>query len=176
MLPTSAIEHDLGSIIGDTQKSFDTNVFGVLKTIFAFLPLVQKSRLKKIVVLSSGMGDLDFVNATKLANAAPYAISKAALSTMVAKLGAEHEEQGILFMSLCPGLVDTTEGRSITLPSDDLARQERINARVSKYAPGFQASDPVPAADNCLTAIERSTLKGGFGGSFLSHNGTKKWM
>lgn len=54
------------------------------------------------------------MNATKLANAAPYAISKAALNIMVAKLGAEYEEQGILFISLCPGLVDTTEGRSIT--------------------------------------------------------------
>ncbi|KAK0609188.1 Short chain dehydrogenase gsfK [Lasiodiplodia hormozganensis] len=111
---TALNEHDLDSVIRDTQKSFDINVFGVLKTVFAFLPLVQQSTLKKIVVISSGMSDVDFVNTTKIDNAAPYAASKAATNIMFAKLAAAYEEQGILFMSLCPGLVDTTEGRTVT--------------------------------------------------------------
>lgn len=58
-------------------------------------------------------GQADFVNAARLDNAAPYAASKAALSLMVAKLGAAYEENGILFMSLCPGLVDTSDGRDV---------------------------------------------------------------
>lgn len=56
----------------------------------------------------------DFVNTTKIDNAAPYAASKAATNIKFAKLAAAYEEQGILFMSLCPGLVDTTEGRTVT--------------------------------------------------------------
>lgn len=54
----------------------------------------------------------DFVNESKISNAGPYAASKAALSLLVAKLAADYEEEGILFMSLCPGLVDSTEGQA----------------------------------------------------------------
>ncbi|KAH7045183.1 hypothetical protein B0J12DRAFT_757599 [Macrophomina phaseolina] len=120
-------EHDLKPIIQDAQKSFDINVFGVLKTVIAFLPLVRESSLKQVVVISSGM---DFVTAARLDNAAPYAVSKAALSLMVAKLGAAYEENGILFMSLCPGLVDTSDGRDVNLPTDELARSEMIGAKL----------------------------------------------
>jgi hypothetical protein len=33
-------------------------VFGVLQTVFAFLPLVKRGSLKKVVAISSGMGDI----------------------------------------------------------------------------------------------------------------------
>jgi NAD(P)-dependent dehydrogenase (short-subunit alcohol dehydrogenase family) len=49
------------------------------------------------------------INEAKLSNAAPYASSKSALSTIFAKLNASYEEESILFMSLCPGQVKTRE-------------------------------------------------------------------
>ena len=52
----------------------------------------------------------DFINEIKLANAVPYAASKAALNTLFAKLNAAYADEGILFMSLCPGYVATAEG------------------------------------------------------------------
>ena len=64
------------------QKSFLSNVYGVLNSVYAFLPLIRKGNLKKVTAISSGMSDLDFINETSLAVAAPYAISKAALSTL----------------------------------------------------------------------------------------------
>jgi NAD(P)-dependent dehydrogenase (short-subunit alcohol dehydrogenase family) len=42
----------------DTQKSFDVNVFGTMKAVFAFLPLIRGGGLKKVVAISSGMGDI----------------------------------------------------------------------------------------------------------------------
>lgn len=57
------------------------------------------------------MGDIDLINEAHLPNAAPYALSKATLSTLFAKLGAAYEDEGVLFMSLCPGLVDTASGQ-----------------------------------------------------------------
>jgi NAD(P)-dependent dehydrogenase (short-subunit alcohol dehydrogenase family) len=45
-------------VVDDTQKSFDINVFGVLKTVFAFLPLIKAGGLKKVVAISSGMADI----------------------------------------------------------------------------------------------------------------------
>lgn len=51
-------EHDVPAVLEDAQQSFEINVVGVLKTIFAFLPLVREGKLKKIVGISSGMGDI----------------------------------------------------------------------------------------------------------------------
>lgn len=50
------------------------------------------------------------INEIKLSNAVPYAISKGALGVLVSKLNASYADQGILFMGICPGLVDTAEG------------------------------------------------------------------
>lgn len=52
----------------------------------------------------------EFINSLKLANAAPYAVSKAALTTMFAKFNAAYQDEGLLFFTICPGLVDTAEG------------------------------------------------------------------
>jgi len=111
---------------------------------------------------------------------------------MFAKLGVAYEDQGILFISLCPGLVDTAEDgqiceyRSLSIDrvncslvivsSDDLARLQAINLKFESYAPGFTASEPKASAESCLLAINRSSLEEGYGGSFLSHNGTRRWM
>ncbi|KAM0263343.1 hypothetical protein ACHAQJ_001199 [Trichoderma viride] len=168
-------EHDTQTVLGEAQKSFDINVLGALKTVFAFLPLLREGKLKKVVGISSGMGDNEFINGIKLATAAPYAVSKAALSTMFAKFNAAYQDEGLLFITICPGLVDTAEGNT-TLSSDDLARLQEINVKFEEYAPGFKAADPITAAESCLAAIARSSLEQGYGGSFLSHNGTRKWM
>lgn len=100
-------ESDVKTMTGDIQTSVDINVVGTLQTVYAFLPLIRRGRSKKIIAISSGMGDLDFINEAHLANAAPYSLSKAALSAMFAKLGVAYEDEGILFASLDPGFVAT---------------------------------------------------------------------
>lgn len=123
----SLSESDLQTVIQDTQRSIEVNVFGSLKTTLAFLDLIRQGELKKVVAISSGMGDTSklstwlfrgigtdnppgMINEIKLSNAVPYAISKGALNVLVAKLSASYSDQGILFMALCPGRVDTSEG------------------------------------------------------------------
>ncbi|OQD61527.1 hypothetical protein PENPOL_c016G08856 [Penicillium polonicum] len=169
-------ESDLQEIIEDTQRSIEVNVFGSLKVTIAFLDLVRQGQLKKVVAISSGMGDIDMINEIKLSNAAPYAISKGALNVMVAKLSASYSDQGILFMSLCPGRVDTTKGFMPEFTEVDLARIKSIETKFEKYAGGnYVASPPEASARSVLAAISRQSLAGGFGGSFYSHNGTKRW-
>jgi short-subunit dehydrogenase involved in D-alanine esterification of teichoic acids len=51
-------EEDIDVALEDTQKSFEINLFGTMKVISAFLPLVRASTLKKVVAISSGMGDI----------------------------------------------------------------------------------------------------------------------
>lgn len=135
----------------------------------------------------------DFINEIQLPIAAPYAVSKAALTTLTAKFAAAYADQGILFASICPGRFDKTEpgaARELnhiiqerlrdnisTLASkEDMALMEKYGSKFQQYAPGFR---PVPvdeAAKHVLAAIERSSLADGYSGSFLSFNGTKRWM
>jgi NAD(P)-dependent dehydrogenase (short-subunit alcohol dehydrogenase family) len=49
---------------------------------------------------------VDLINEAKLPNAVPYAVSKAALSTLFAKLDAAYEGEGLLFISLDPSWID----------------------------------------------------------------------
>ncbi|PON20608.1 hypothetical protein TGAM01_v210566 [Trichoderma gamsii] len=163
VLINNAAEHDAQTVLEDAQKSFDINVSGVLKTVYAFLPLLREGNLKKIVGVSSGMGDIDLINGINLANAAPYAISKAALTTMFAKFNAAYHDEGLLFFTICPGLIDTAEGNegNTTLSNDDLSRLQTINAKFEEYAPGFKAADPIAAAESFLAAVARSSLEKG---------------
>ena len=53
------------------------------------------------------MADADFINQVDITIAAPYSISKAALNVAVAKYNALYRSEGILFMAISPGLVNT---------------------------------------------------------------------
>ncbi|KAL2413153.1 Short chain dehydrogenase virK [Exophiala dermatitidis] len=180
VLRTLADDEDNIQLAADElHKSFDTNVVGVLKTVIAFLPLIRKSQLKKVVTISSAMGDLDFINQTHIGYDAPYAISKAAVNALVAKLAATYEGEGILFISLCPGMVMTTAAENAAKYEDPdlLTRMQDIYSKMSAYSSSLQPpSAPEDAARKVLDAIERSSLESGSSGSFLSHNGTKKFL
>lgn len=86
---------------------FNTNVVGVINTINIFLPLIQKSQVKKVITISTGMADTDLVRNFDIYEAAPYCVSKAALNMAIAKYNARHGKDGILFLAISPGLVDT---------------------------------------------------------------------
>ncbi|RAH67253.1 NAD(P)-binding protein [Aspergillus aculeatinus CBS 121060] len=174
---TSINDHETEptTLIEDTQQSIEVNVFGTLKATLAFLDLVRRSQIKKVVAISSGMGDIDMINEIRLSNAAPYAISKGALNVLIAKLNAAYAGEGILFMAICPGRLGA-DGHSSTVPEPILSRVKGIEAKFEAYV-GVKVVPmrPEVAARSVLAAVDRQTLAGGFGGSFWSHNGTKRW-
>lgn len=57
------------------------------------------------------MADLDFTLNFSIPTAAPYSISKAALNMMIVKYHNVYKGEGILFMGVSPGLVDTGEDK-----------------------------------------------------------------
>ncbi|TQN63767.1 putative oxidoreductase, partial [Colletotrichum shisoi] len=91
----------------DLLGSFKTNVVGNVHLFNLSMPLVQQGTLKKIVSVSSGMSDPDFISKSGIEVAAPYSIGKAAMNTAVAKFSAQHAQDGILFFSISPGVIDT---------------------------------------------------------------------
>ena len=86
------------------------NVLGVIYTINAFLPLIRKGAGKKVVTLSSGHGDLDFALKVGVANAGPYAVSKAAVNMVMVKYAVRFKGEGIVFLTISPGWVNTIQG------------------------------------------------------------------
>lgn len=53
------------------------------------------------------MADIGVANKFLLDNEAPYSISKAAINMAVAKYNATYADEGILFIALSPGVVDS---------------------------------------------------------------------
>ena len=90
-----------------SSKMFQTNVIGNIHLFNLFVPLVLKGRVKKVIALSSGHADLDLINALEIESAGLYSACKAALNVIVAKFGTQYKKDGILFLSLSPGVVET---------------------------------------------------------------------
>jgi NAD(P)-dependent dehydrogenase (short-subunit alcohol dehydrogenase family) len=87
-------------------------VNGIVNTVTAFLPLLRKSSIKKVITLSTGMADQDFILDFSIPTGTPYAASKAALNMLVAKYHTAYKSEGILFLGISPGLVATAENKT----------------------------------------------------------------
>jgi NADP-dependent 3-hydroxy acid dehydrogenase YdfG len=89
-----------------TSKMFKTNIVGNIHFFNLFLPLVMKGKVKKVIAISSGHADLDWINSNEIEIASLYAAGKAALNVIVAKFGAQYKKDGVLFFTISPGVVE----------------------------------------------------------------------
>lgn len=90
----------------------DTNLFGAWRVTQAFLPALRRAGSARIVNVGSGSGshgDSQYGLSTHPASAS-YAISKAALHALTAKLAVELAPHGILVNAADPGLTATAPG------------------------------------------------------------------
>ena len=88
------------------DKLFKTNVTGNIHFFNLFMPLVLKGKTKKVIAITSGHADLDFINNFDVENSAIYSASKAALNIIVAKFSAQYKKDGVLVYSMSPGVVE----------------------------------------------------------------------
>ena len=103
------------------------NVFHAMYTINELLPLIRKGSLKKIVYITSGVSDLNFVRAGEFSALLGYSTSKAIGNMVMTKYGIELRADGISTLSLSPGWVKTDGGKSSELAtSDDVMPISRI--------------------------------------------------
>lgn len=101
--------------IATWRNTFDTNVFGLIETTHAFLPLLRKSEAGRIVNLSSILGSIGFhaqpgspVYENKSAPA--YNVSKAAVNAYTVQLAYELKDTPIKVNAAHPGWVKTEMG------------------------------------------------------------------
>jgi len=88
------------------RETFETNLFGAVRTCREVVPLMRKLRYGRIVNISSGLGQLH-----QMGEGSPaYRVSKAALNALTRTLAAEVAGTGILVNSMSPGWVKTDMG------------------------------------------------------------------
>lgn len=86
------------------QDSFNVNVIGNFHLFNLFTPLVLKGQGKKVIAISSGISDIDFIRQFEIEPAPTSAISETGTSVLAAKFAARYAKEGV---SICPGSVDS---------------------------------------------------------------------
>ncbi len=93
------------------RKTFDTNVFGLIDTTRAFLPLLRKSPAGRIVNVSSGLGSLalhsDPDSPIYDIKVPAYNVSKSAVNAWTVQLAHELRNTPIKVNAIHPGSVKT---------------------------------------------------------------------
>ncbi|CAG8928413.1 unnamed protein product [Penicillium salamii] len=160
----------------DLLESLEINLLAVIKTVQAFIPLIRQGKQKKVLSISTGMADLDLINATEVDFAAPYAISKGALNVAVAKYNALYKKEGILFLAVSPGYV-ATERNQVEPAKEDADKVAVLVQKFVEYAPHFERPlAPAESVSAVLSVLEKSSIANGDGGAFISHLGNKQWL
>jgi len=154
------------------NRSFHVNVIGVVHTINAFMPLLQAGQTKKVITISSGVGDLDFTLSTEFFESVPYSVSKAALNLAIGKYATRYKSEGFIFLSISPGAVNT----ATEPPTEEL--REFFQDMIKKFRvvyPDFKGPiTPEESVKAVLHVVDEATLKDT--GAFISHKGNKEWI
>ncbi|KAL9622086.1 MAG: hypothetical protein Q9160_003585 [Pyrenula sp. 1 TL-2023] len=162
----------------DLDKLMKTNVIGNIYLYNLFMPLILKGKAKKVICISSGMADIKLCNDLELTGGSLYGISKAAMNIVTAKYNAQYKKDGVLFMGICPGMVDVGAVDPSTLTEQQIASFMELIGKFQKHAPGFQGpAQPGDAIPKVIKVWEDASLEKGSGGSFVSHTGVPdRWL
>jgi NAD(P)-dependent dehydrogenase (short-subunit alcohol dehydrogenase family) len=111
LVNNAGIYPDEGSnILTITRKqlvaTFQTNTFGALQVVQAFLPYLRKAGKARVINVSSGYGELDGLSG----DVPSYCLSKLALNGVTIMLDQKLRSEGIAVNSMCPGWVRTDMG------------------------------------------------------------------
>lgn len=100
-----------------TFSQIEVNALGPIYVTNAFISLLRAGSTKKVVIISSGIGDLDFTLESGISRSVPYSISKAAVNMVNAKYAVELKPEGFTFLAISPGFVQTTAAEENPDPS-----------------------------------------------------------
>lgn len=103
LINNAGIENGLNirdTSVDSFRSVLETNVVGVHRMIRAFMPLVLKSPIKKVINISSDYGSIA-LNDRAICGA--YNTSKAALNMLTVQYKNEYVEDGVIFIPMHPG-------------------------------------------------------------------------
>lgn len=160
LVNNAGISHQPGAdFAGQTPRSadvdhvravFETNVFGVITVTSAFLPLLRRSAMPRIVNVSSSAGSLtaisDFQNTDPIALG--YVPSKTALTAVTMMYARDLAGEGILVNAVCPGFVatDLNNHRGVRTPAEGARSAVRMVTIGADGPTGTFTDDAGPVA------------------------------
>jgi NAD(P)-dependent dehydrogenase (short-subunit alcohol dehydrogenase family) len=111
LVNNAAVHYDMGQTsaavdFGVVEEAWQTNVLGAWQTTLALLPLLQRSRHGRIVMVSSEAGSL----ASMGGGVPAYQVTKAALNALTRTLAGDLRREHILVNAVCPGWTATDMG------------------------------------------------------------------
>ncbi|KAI1747574.1 hypothetical protein F4782DRAFT_535234 [Xylaria castorea] len=173
--PIGTLVQDPKRLEEELTEQYQVTVIGNIKLYGSFMPLILKGHVKKVVAISTGLSDLDITNQLELELAPLYAIAKAGLNMMTAKFSAQYRKDGVLFMNVCPGIVDVGHSKNAT-PAQ-MASLMTMMGKFQTYAPHFQGpATPDKSIKDVISVWERASIEKGDAGHFVSHLGNKQWL
>ncbi|KAK4227345.1 hypothetical protein QBC38DRAFT_193968 [Podospora fimiseda] len=92
------------------QDDFTINVMGVHWVTQAFLPLLQKGKMKKVVNITTTLGSITLARQMAVYPCPAYKISKAALNALTVQWALDYEKEGFTFVAISPGWLKTDLG------------------------------------------------------------------
>ncbi|KIW01143.1 uncharacterized protein PV09_07429 [Verruconis gallopava] len=156
-------------------RTFKVNVIGNIHLVNLFMPLILNGNRKKVIHLATGLSDDDMTRKYGFDSQAAYSISKSAANTAMAKFSTEYAQDGVLFLNLSPGMVDSG--------NMDLSTEEAQKAMahmvsiLKRYDPNFSGPITVEQSVKAMMAVyEKASVENGDSGAFLSHHGNKRWI
>ena len=93
------------------KVTLETNLMGAWRMCKAFIPLMKKNGYGRIVNVSSGAGEFEYM-AKSNGYWPAYSVSKASLNALTVMLASELKRSNILVNAVCPGWVRTDMGGS----------------------------------------------------------------
>jgi NAD(P)-dependent dehydrogenase (short-subunit alcohol dehydrogenase family) len=91
------------------KATLETNLIGAWRICKAFIPLMKKNGFGRIVNVSSGSGQFEYM-ATSGGYWPAYSVSKSSLNALTVILASELKGTNILVNAVCPGWVRTDMG------------------------------------------------------------------
>jgi NAD(P)-dependent dehydrogenase (short-subunit alcohol dehydrogenase family) len=93
------------------NTTLETNLIGAWRMSKAFIPLMKKNSYGRIVNVSSGAGEFEYMSRSG-GHWPAYSLSKASLNALTVMLASELNGTNILVNAVCPGWVRTDMGGS----------------------------------------------------------------
>ncbi|KAK7046567.1 NAD(P)-binding protein [Favolaschia claudopus] len=158
----------------DLLANIKANTISVAHSTNAFLPLLKNGSSKKVLTVSSGAGNVNVTLKTDVAAQVGYSVAKAAMNMVVAKFAAQYRDDGFVFLSICPGMVDTSATKTSPPTPGELEEYKMLGKSFSKIEgtppPPLSTEEAVKGLMKVFDSwpIERS-------GMSVSRHGSEVW-
>jgi NAD(P)-dependent dehydrogenase (short-subunit alcohol dehydrogenase family) len=155
----------------EIKSQYETNVFGLIRTTQAVLPIMRRQKSGIIVNISSGAGRFGFPNGSA------YVSTKFAVEGLSESISYELEPFGIKVIIVEPGVIRTNFGSGLVIAKKSQDPNSHYSQMMKKIASSFEelmknSSSPDLVANVVLKAVkdENPNLR------YLAGNDVEQWL